>query len=93
MPEFTEGIKTFCKFSLTENNTVKVNLYTKIRIELYLTCLFWLSVILVAIFGKERIPFWIYLILFPVMLISFFYIYRTQEISLQRDVEMFLKKK
>ena len=55
MPEFTEGIKTFCKFSLTENNKVKVNLYTKIRIELYLTCLLWLSVILVAIFGKERI--------------------------------------
>jgi len=91
-PERIEGIKVFGEIRKESDSTAILRLTTKFRIETVFTCIFWLGMILFQIFGNQYIPIWVNLILFPVVLVWFWFVYRIQEISLMNKVEIKIKK-
>lgn len=86
-----EGIRIFGEIEKASESTSIIRFTTKIRIELIFICAFWVGMILFQIFGDEKIPLWINLILFPAMIVWLWFVYRIQEKSLMNKVEKKLK--
>jgi hypothetical protein len=81
-----EGIKVFGEIKKKSNSTSILKITTKVRIELVFICVFWIGMILFQIFGNEKVPLWVNMIMFPVTLIWFWFVYRIQEKSLMNKV-------
>ncbi|RYX83701.1 hypothetical protein EON73_03725 [bacterium] len=90
MPGLIDGIKTSAKFNAVDANRTEVTLTTSFRTEYVIIVLFWIGVLLYQGFGSKYVPTWITLILFPVILIWFWFVYSFQERSLQLKAEKFL---
>tara|TARA_Y100000991_G_scaffold178647_1_gene140954 strand:+ start:89 stop:532 length:444 start_codon:yes stop_codon:yes gene_type:complete len=86
----TEGIKGFAKLTETEYGKTKVELNTKIRVELFLFTLIFLIIIMVGLFSNESLPFWIYGLL-PIGLVWFWWVYRIQEKDLFRKLKIYIE--
>lgn len=86
-----EGIKGFAKLSELENGKTKVDLTTKIRIELYFFTIIFGIILIATLLAKEPLPLWIYGLL-PVGLIWFWWVYRIQEKGLFKKLKNYLKE-
>ncbi|MBC7000855.1 hypothetical protein [Cytophaga sp. FL35] len=74
-----------------ENGKTKVDLTTKIRIELYLFTLIFLIIIIAGLISNETLPFWIYGLL-PIGLVWFWWVYRVQEKGLFKKLTKYIEK-
>ena len=75
----------------TQNKTI-VNLKTYVRPELIFISLLWIISLLFKLFSETKIPFAIPFVVFPLILIWFWFVYRTQEESLHTAIEKYLKE-
>lgn len=73
-----EGIKGFAKLSETRDGKTKMELSTKVRIELYFFIAILLVLLAIGLFSREPFPVWVFT-LFPLILVWFWWIYRIQE--------------
>jgi hypothetical protein len=88
---FSLPIKTNLKLIKIDSLNTNIILSTSLRIELIVIMLLWCIVIVIQIFGREHIPIWVTLFLFPLILLWFGSIYRMQEEALQIRIEEHLK--
>lgn len=84
-----EGIKGFAKLSELENGKTKVDLTTKIRIELYFFIIIFGIILISALITKEPFPIWIYGLL-PMGLIWLWWVYRIQEKALFKRLKKYI---
>lgn len=87
-----EGIKIYCKITKQSDSTVLISFTSKLRIELIVMSIVWFGVIFFQVFGNEEFPLWINMVLFPVVLLWFGFVYRVQEKSLLKKVEKKIKR-
>jgi len=87
-----EGIKIYCKIIKQPDSTVLIRITSKLRIELIVISIVWLGVIFLQIFGNEEFPLWINIVLFPMVLLWFGFVYRVQEKALLKKVEKKIKR-
>ncbi len=73
-----EGIKGFAKLSEMKNGKTKVELITKVRIELYFFIAILSVLLVVGLFSEKPWPVWTFTF-FPLPLLWFWWIYRIQE--------------
>lgn len=85
-PGIVEGIKVYGEIKSTSDTKTTIEFTTELRIELILICFFWFVVILIQIFGNETFPIWVNLLIFPLFLFWFWFIYRKQENELCDNV-------
>ncbi|TSD66864.1 hypothetical protein FFF34_005535 [Inquilinus sp. KBS0705] len=87
-----DGIKTQVSLNPLDSKLTEVTMKTRIRIELYMVIIIWLVVVYTELFGSQYIPFWINLVVFPVTLLWFWFVYRFQELRLQNKIETLLNE-
>ncbi|BDD00591.1 hypothetical protein [Persicobacter psychrovividus] len=90
-PGMIEGIKIFGEIQKKTNSTSILVVTSKLRIELVFICIFWIGMILFQIFGNDKMSLLINMLMFPVILIWFWFVYRIQEKSLLKKVENKIK--
>jgi len=88
-PGYFDGIKGYAKLSELKNGNTKIELTTRLRIEMYFFGILSMIFLLVFFFSKENIPIWI-LFLFPIIIIWFWFVYRFQEKRLFEKVKKYL---
>lgn len=87
-----EGIKGFVKLTEIESGKTKVEMKTKIRIELYFFALvFFVIIIITGLLDEKSWPLWIYGLL-PIGLLWFWWVYRIQEKGLFKRFKKYLSK-
>ena len=89
-PGFIDGISVYGKLFDGPNSATVIRLTTELRIELIVILIFWVGMIFFQLFGPD-LPLWINLILFPILILWFGFIYRIQEKSLLKKVEKKIK--
>lgn len=92
LPNASPGIQLFGEIKSLENSKSELRLFTKFRIEYIITIVFFIAIFYVDIFGDEKIPIWLYLLL-PILLLWFQFVYRVQEKSLLNEVLSDIEKK
>ena len=85
-----EGIKGFAKLTEIESGKTKVEMTTKIRIELYLFTVAFAIIIVAGLLDKEPWPSWVFG-LSPFGLIWFWWIYRIQEKGLFKRLKEYIQ--
>ncbi|WP_224484674.1 hypothetical protein [Robertkochia aurantiaca] len=86
-----EGIKGFAKMTELENGKTIVEMWTKIRIELYFFLVNSIILIAIGLFSNESWPAWTFA-LFPLGLLWFWWVYRIQEKGLFKKLRIYLKE-
>lgn len=87
-----EGIKIYCKITKEPDSTVLISFTSKLRIELIVISIVWLGVMFFQIFGNKEFPLWINMVMFPILLLWFGFVYRIQENALLKKVEKKIKR-
>ena len=87
---FTSGIKIFVKFQSIETNKTLVTIRTKLRIEFYFIA-FVLLLFIIADCSFKTFSILTFLI-FPIITVWFWLVYRSQENELANTVENYLIK-
>lgn len=87
---FFDGIKGYAKLTELNNGNTKIELSTKLRVEMYVIGILSIIFPLVFIFSNENIPIWT-LFLFPIAIIWFWFVYRFQEKILFEKVRKYIK--
>jgi hypothetical protein len=77
-PGATDGIKAYGKLTELTNGKTKIELRTKLRIELYFVSIIPILAITVVFLTGKEIPLWS-IFLFPFIVLWFWFIYRLQE--------------
>lgn len=88
-PGVFDGIKGYAKLTELNNGKTKVELRTKLRVEMYIFGILFLVFLSIFLFSKENLPIWI-LFLFPAMILWFGFVYRLQEKRLFEKVRQYL---
>jgi hypothetical protein len=89
-PGLIDGISIYGEVLDGPESTTTVHLSTRLRIELILILIIWIVLIFFQIIGNE-IPLWVSLVLFPIIVLWFGFIYRVQENSLLKKIDKKLK--
>jgi len=89
-PGYFDGIKGYAKLTELNNGKTRVELYTKLRVEMYVFGILFVMVLFIFLFSKENLPVWT-LFLFPIMIIWFWFVYRFQEKRLFEKIKKYLK--
>tara|TARA_B100000949_G_scaffold205281_1_gene195347 strand:+ start:3446 stop:3922 length:477 start_codon:yes stop_codon:yes gene_type:complete len=90
-PGFFDGIKGYAKLTELNNGKTKIELRTKLRVEMYIIGVLFLVFLSIFLFSNENLPIWI-LFLFPAMILWFGFVYRFQEKRLFEKVRQYLTK-
>lgn len=90
-PKSIDGIKGYAKLTEMENGKTKIEMRTKLRVEMYIIGFLFLLFLSIFLFSNKNLPFWI-LFLFPVMAFWFWFVYRFQEKRLFEKVKQYLIK-
>lgn len=89
-PKYFEGIKGFGELIKLENGTTKIDLKTKLRIELYFIGIVPMLAIIISFLSDQKIPL-ISVFLVPFLILWFWFIYRFQEKTLFRKFRNYIK--
>lgn len=89
--EATDGIKGYGKISETGNGNTRIELNTKMRIELYFALFVFVFIFFCGYMAGENFPVWIYLLL-PVSLLWFWFIFRVQEKLLFKKFKNYINR-
>lgn len=89
---FSLPITTNMKLKKVDSANTKIILKTSFRIELLIIIILWIGITLTQIVGNVKIPIWVTIVLFPIILLWFGFIYRSQEEILHQKIEYFLKR-
>ena len=89
-PGFFDGIKGYGKLTELNGNKTKIDLTTKVRIEMYFIGAIFIVFLLVEFFSEQEFPIWVFLS-FPAMLIWFWIVYRVQEKILFKKVKKYFE--
>ena len=87
---YFDGIKGYAKLIELNNGKTKIELNTKLRVEIYFIGILSIVFLLVFLFSTENIPIWT-LFLFPITIMWFWFVYRFQEKLLFKKVRKYLK--
>lgn len=90
-PGSIDGIKGYAKLTELDCGKTKIELTTKLRVEIYIIGFLIVLFLLIFLFSNENLPFWV-LFLFPVMILWFWFVYRFQEKLLFENVKQYLTK-
>ena len=90
-PTSVEGIKGFAKIHQLENDTLKIDLKTKIRIEIYFILFTFVFIFFCFYMSGEYFPKWLYSLL-PISILWFWFIYRVQEKRLFNKFKNYIKE-
>lgn len=82
-----DGIKVYGEILKASDSTSILKISTKIRIELIFICACWIGITLFQLLGNDRIPIWVNLILFPCIILWFWFVFRIQEKLLLNKIE------
>ena len=88
-PGAADGIKVYGKLTELNNGKTKIELGTKLRIELYIVSIIPILAITVAFLTGKEIPLWS-ILLFPFIVLWFWFIYRSQEKSLFGKIKKYI---
>ena len=91
-PGTVEGIKGFAELKKIGENRTKVELRTEVRIELYFFLIILTFICVVGLATQTDFPLWI-LVLIPVGLLWFWFVYRVQEKMLFGKMKKYLTGK
>ena len=89
-PGYFDGIKGYAKITELNSGNTKIELTTRLRIEMYFIGILSVILLLIFLFSNQKMPVWI-LFLSPVMIIWFWIVYRFQEKRLFEKVRKYLK--
>lgn len=89
-PTYFDGIKGYAKLTELNNGNTKIELTTRLRIEIYFIIILSVVFLLIFLFSNTKIPIWV-LFIFPMMIIWFWIVYRFQEKKLFENVIKYLK--
>ena len=73
-----EGIKGFAKLTEMKDGQTKVEMTTKVRVELYFFSVVFAIIIAAGLLAEKPWPLWVFA-LFPLGLLWFWWVYRIQE--------------
>ncbi len=85
------GISLNARIIESSDQKIIISLSTFPRFELFIIGLFSIFFFFYYILSEEYMPFWVLLIM-PIALLWFWYIYRSQEKGLLKDFKKYLKK-
>jgi len=88
-PGAVDGIKGFGKLTELNNGKTKIELKTKFRIELYLVGIIFILALIGSLLSGKEIPVF-GILLFPVIVLWFWVIYRFQEKLLFKKVRNYI---
>jgi len=88
-PNAVEGIKGYAKLKKIDNNKTKVELKTKVRIELYVFLIIMTIIIPIGFIFEKDFPNWMILLL-PAGILWFWFVYRVQEKMLFGKLKKYL---
>ena len=88
-PNCFDGIKGYGKLIELENGNTKIDLKTKIRIELYFVTVIPLLAIIVSFLSNKEVPLWS-ILLYPIIILWFWFVYRFQEKILFNKVKKYI---
>ena len=88
-PRATDGIKGYGKLNETGNGNTRIELNTKVRIELYFALFVFIFIFFCGYMAGENFPVWIYLLL-PISLLWFWFIFRMQEKKLFEQFKKYI---
>ncbi len=89
-PEYFDAIKGYGKLTELNNGKTIIDLNTKLRIEIYFVIIIFVLAIIASLFSSKEIPIWSVL-LFPIIVLCFSFIYRFQEKLLFEKVRNYIK--
>tara|TARA_B100000949_G_C13969566_1_gene320485 strand:- start:62 stop:520 length:459 start_codon:yes stop_codon:yes gene_type:complete len=92
IPNAFDGIKGYANLQQIGENKTKVELRTKVRIELYIFLVFIIFICVIGFIADSDFPSWI-LILIPSGLLWFWFVYRVQERILFNQLKNYLVSK
>ena len=85
-----KGITIEGEFKLINENKLQIRLWSKLRIEIYISLFSALAFYILMVFSKQSIPWYAYL--FPPLPIPWFaWIYKLQTVGLQKKISSYLK--
>lgn len=90
--KYFDGINGYAKFTELSNGTTKIDLKTKLRIELYIFTIIPLLAFLVSFLTDEEIPL-ISIGMFPLIIFWFWFVFRVQEKLLFKKVKNYILSK
>jgi uncharacterized membrane protein YobD (UPF0266 family) len=88
-PTAIDGIKGFAELKNIEGNKTKVELKTKVRFELYFFLIILTVICAAGLATQSDFPIWL-LLLIPVGLLWFWFVYRVQEKMLFKKLREYL---
>lgn len=88
-PNAVEGIKGFAELKEIGENKTRVELTTKVRVELYFFLVIFTFIIIIGLATESEVPKWLPLIV-PVGLLWFWFVYRLQEKALFAKLKNYL---
>lgn len=91
-PNAADGIKGYAKLKSFGENKTKIELKTKVRIELYFFLILMSLMIISGFFAEDDFPNWMFLLL-PAGLTWFWFVYRVQERMLFNRLKKYLNEK
>ncbi|MHC0440062.1 hypothetical protein [Flavobacterium sp. 3-210] len=90
-PGYFEGIKGFGKLTELKNGKTKIDLNTKLRVELYFAAILPTLTFIVSFLSGNKTPFWSVFLIPVVVVLWFWFIYRCQEEMLFRKFINYIK--
>lgn len=91
LPGATDGIKGYGNLSENGKGNTRIELKTKLRIELYFALIVFAFIFFCGYMAGENFPIWIYLLL-PISLLWFWFIFRIQEKRLFEKFKNYIKR-